>query len=162
MKTKCMNRKNRRKIKEGKEGTKEGRKEGREQGRNRKRFGKLLIWQATCQYGRHPWMSSKTVQDQAWLFVSIIYWWISDIQSHHWIYSELQASLGFMRPCGKKREREREGARDLGVEEERKDWLRAIAMQDGSHHRLGSKSPSRFPTVGRAGRRPERSRRQHS
>jgi len=26
-----------------------------------------------------------------------------------------------MRPCGKKREREREGARDLGVEEERKD-----------------------------------------
>lgn len=77
-----MNRKNRRKIKEGKEesmegrdkGREEGRNEGREQGRNRKRFGKLLICQATHQYVRHPWMSSKTVQDQAWLFVSIIYW----------------------------------------------------------------------------------------
>ena len=40
--------------------------------------------------------------------------------------------------------------------------LRATATQDGSHHRLGSKSPSKFPTVGRAGRRTEGSRRRHS
>ncbi|KAL0595953.1 Ubiquitin-conjugating enzyme E2 variant 1 [Plecturocebus cupreus] len=34
--------------------------------------------------------------------------------------------------------------------------LKVTATQDGSHHGLGSKSPSQFPTVGRTRRRPER------
>ncbi|XP_045323814.1 translation initiation factor IF-2-like isoform X3 [Leopardus geoffroyi] len=38
----------------------------------------------------------------------------------------------------------------------------ATATQDGSHHGLGSKSPLQFSTVGRTGRRPERSRSWHS
>ncbi|KAL4700666.1 hypothetical protein H8959_014670 [Pygathrix nigripes] len=52
--------------------------------------------------------------------------------------------------------------KSLGGDGEEGAGLQATSTQDGSHHGLGSKSPSQFLTVGRTRRRPESSRRWHS